>query len=100
MSELAKWYAEQCNGDWEHTYGIRIETLDNPGWWVVVDLGETPYSDLRVKGKSDTEWMGWESHQSDDGPKLHGYCGPEDLDTLLSKLASLLRSATPPNEQS
>jgi hypothetical protein len=45
MDELAwlqRWYASQCDGDWEHTYGVKIDTLDNPGWWVQVDLVETP----------------------------------------------------------
>jgi Immunity protein 53 len=31
----------QCNGDWEHQYGVCIETLDNPGWIVKVDLEGT-----------------------------------------------------------
>lgn len=29
---LQKWYKSQCDGDWEHEYGIKIETVDNPGW--------------------------------------------------------------------
>lgn len=35
---LEKWYANQCDGDWEHEYGIKIDTLDNPGWHVTIDL--------------------------------------------------------------
>lgn len=35
---LERWYREQCDGEWEHHYGITIETLDNPGWLVQVDL--------------------------------------------------------------
>ena len=31
FSWIEKWYANNCNGDWEHSYGITIETLDNPG---------------------------------------------------------------------
>ncbi len=23
------WYATQCNGEWEESYGTKIETLDN-----------------------------------------------------------------------
>ena len=44
MNELQRiqaWYSSQCNGDWEHTYGVRIETLDNPGWMVSIDITET-----------------------------------------------------------
>jgi hypothetical protein len=35
---LQNWYKSQCDGDWEHEYGIKIETVDNPGWYVVIDL--------------------------------------------------------------
>ncbi len=38
---LLSWYAAQCNGEWEHTYGIRIESLDNPGFIIEIDLRET-----------------------------------------------------------
>lgn len=38
---LIEWYKSNCDGDWEHSYGIRIETLDNPGWSVKIDLSET-----------------------------------------------------------
>ncbi|MDP8910052.1 MAG: immunity 53 family protein, partial [Chloroflexota bacterium] len=31
----------QCDGDWEHSYGVEICTLDNPGWSVKVDLQGT-----------------------------------------------------------
>lgn len=33
-----------CNGDWEHSYGIAIETLDNPGWMVSIEIQDTPLS--------------------------------------------------------
>lgn len=41
LGRLERWYAAQCNGDWEHTYGITIETLDNPGWTFKVELRDT-----------------------------------------------------------
>jgi hypothetical protein len=28
---LMRWYAAHCDGEWEHTYGVVIDTLDNPG---------------------------------------------------------------------
>jgi len=34
-------YMSNCNGDWEHLYGVRIETLDNPGWTLRVELAGT-----------------------------------------------------------
>jgi hypothetical protein len=38
---LQRWYADQCNGDWEHKDGVEINTPDNPGWRVVIDLRDT-----------------------------------------------------------
>jgi hypothetical protein len=34
-----EWYTKQCNGDWEHSYGIRIDTIDNPGWSLTLGRG-------------------------------------------------------------
>jgi hypothetical protein len=41
ISTLERWYASQCNGDWEYGYGVHIETLDKPGWMVQIDLHNT-----------------------------------------------------------
>ena len=30
------WFQSNCDGDWEHGFGITIETLDNPGWCVKI----------------------------------------------------------------
>jgi hypothetical protein len=27
---LEQWYQQQCDDEWEHHYGVTIETLDNP----------------------------------------------------------------------
>ena len=32
LNWLMQWYLGECNNDWEHTYGVEIGTLDNPGW--------------------------------------------------------------------
>ena len=45
FTELQRWYESQCNGDWEHHNGITIESCDNPGWWVKIDLAGTPLID-------------------------------------------------------
>ena len=41
LAWLAGWYGAACNGDWEHDFGIRIDTLDNPGWSVTISLTGT-----------------------------------------------------------
>jgi Immunity protein 53 len=35
---LQGWYRAQCDGDWEHQSGLAIQSLDNPGWLLSVDL--------------------------------------------------------------
>lgn len=56
---LQNWYQSQCDGDWEHLYGVKIDTLDNPGWMVSIDLKETelenkPFCEVRTdNGESD-----------------------------------------------
>ena len=34
-------YLSRCDGDWEHSFGVVVETLDNPGWRLLVDLEGT-----------------------------------------------------------
>lgn len=46
LSWLQAWYVANCDGDWEHQYGIKIETLDNPGWSVSIELERTPLDGL------------------------------------------------------
>jgi hypothetical protein len=45
LRQLESWYSARCNGDWEHTYGITIETVDNPGWYFKVQLTDTYLAD-------------------------------------------------------
>jgi hypothetical protein len=45
MGWFARSYEAQCNGDWEHGFGASIDTLDNPGWLLKVDLAGTDCDD-------------------------------------------------------
>lgn len=46
LTWLQAWYATQCDGEWEHEHGVSIETLDNPGWFLKLDLRETSLDGL------------------------------------------------------
>ncbi len=76
LLRIQKWYSSQCNGDWEHSYGVKIQSLDNPGWLVEIDLIETelfgfPLSPIeRGNSESDKEWVSCKS----DGTKYVGAC--------------------------
>ncbi len=41
LARIQNWYTSQCDGDWEHGSGVKIESLDNPGWLVKIDLAGT-----------------------------------------------------------
>jgi hypothetical protein len=45
LEALQRWYAGHCDGEREHHHGITIQTCDNPGWWVKVDLEGTELSE-------------------------------------------------------
>jgi Immunity protein 53 len=61
LARIQEWYRSQCNGDWEHSYGVKIETLDNPGWLVSIDLTDTEWEHtLRPRKfveRSDIDWV-------------------------------------------
>jgi hypothetical protein len=46
---LICWFKKHCDGDWEHTYGITIETLDNFGWKISISLEETELENIVFK---------------------------------------------------
>jgi hypothetical protein len=58
---LEKWVATVCNGDWEHGEGIQLRTLDNPGWWLSVDLAGTPWASIPLariqEVRSEVDWI-------------------------------------------
>src|SRR5262249_46604430 len=41
LTKLQEWYLRQCDGEWEHGSGVSIDTIDNPGWAIDIDLRGT-----------------------------------------------------------
>lgn len=59
---LQKWFAENCVEDWQHFYGVKIETMDNPGWHVEIDLRDTqaenkPFQKISRNLECDSDWL-------------------------------------------
>jgi hypothetical protein len=59
--KLQEWYLKQCDGDWEHEFGIVIDTLDNPGWSLRIDLKGTllegkPFTKIK-KDLAEDDWV-------------------------------------------
>lgn len=42
LTRLQNWYTGMCDGGWEHFFGVKVDTLDNPGWRVEIDIIDTP----------------------------------------------------------
>lgn len=67
ISRLQNWFNSECNGDWEHSYGFKLETLDNPGWTFEVDLIETQWSDVEITrqrvDRTESNWVQFEISQ-------------------------------------
>lgn len=42
LQRLQVWFTRHCDGEWEHHSGISIQSCDNPGWWIKVNLAGTP----------------------------------------------------------
>lgn len=61
LNWLMKWYKANCDGDWEHLYGVKIYTVDNPGWSVIIDLLGTPSEDKPFQkiqvDNGDEDWI-------------------------------------------
>ena len=84
FSWLEDWYHAQCDGDWEHQYGVKIDTLDNPGWTVQIDLTGTRYSEIqnrRLLDEHNTE-LDWIVCEIKEG-KFWGHGGPKQLGRIL-----------------
>jgi hypothetical protein len=83
LSTLEQWYSSQCNGEWEHGFGVEISTIDNPGWSVSIDLHDTPKQDAaftRVKiDREDKNWI----HYWAEKQKFQIYCGPSNLSEAI-----------------
>lgn len=87
---IQQWYASHCDGDWEHSYGIMIETLDNPGWYITIDLKGTDLDNI-VREYEPLEYSenDWYSTQVKD-QKFVASGDPSKLEFLLHKFKELV----------
>lgn len=90
---LVNWYAEQCDGDWEHEFGIRLVTLDNPGWNLEVDLVGTEWEGRVVsRTRRDFDDGGWITFASD-GAVFDASCDPFSLRLAFLEFKALVEGS-------
>jgi hypothetical protein len=81
---LMHWFAGHCDGDWEHGFGPRISTIDNPGWRLEVPLEGTECDGREFPRRQhnyehDTDWwVCWTENN-----EFHGAGGPLQLKALI-----------------
>lgn len=73
-----------CNGDWEHTYGIFISNIDNPGWSLKVELKDTylynaAFEEIKIQRSDEGDWILCKIEEGD----FQGYGGPGNLSELI-----------------
>ncbi len=90
---IQSWYASHCDGDWEHDHQILIETLDNPGWDITIDLGGTELSNMpaltwKLFENSEEDWYGFMTTEN----QFKASGDPSKLQFLLEKFRELVES--------
>ncbi|MFJ9851275.1 immunity 53 family protein [Streptomyces sp. NPDC101150] len=81
---LQNWYAQQCDGDWEHEGAVKIATLDDPGWSIEIDLEKTELEGRefprRDVNRSPQDWVqAWTAENT-----FHAACGLGNLAEALT----------------
>lgn len=102
LHQLSKWYSNQCNGDWEHDWGVKINTLDNPGWTIEINLDQTELDQIDFKEIShrcddgDEENRDWYRCWKED-KTWHSACGPDHLEKVLTIFLDWAEKGTVPS---
>lgn len=94
LAELEQWYSENCDGDWEHEWGVRIGTLDNPGWSVDIHLEGTvlenvAFGELKAE-KSHSDWYVCRVENN----VFVGHGGARNLHEILTAFTSWWRAVS------
>ena len=92
INKLQDWYSERCDGNWEHAHGISIETLDNPGWCVRIDLKDTEWADVLFEEinlqKAPSDWV----RCVKEGCQFKGDGDPSKLEFILDRFLTYVKA--------
>lgn len=85
LSRLGGWYGRQCDGEWEHQQGIQLDTIDNPGWHLRIDLvgtsAEGATFDPVVVERGADDWLRAQVRSG----VFEAYCGLTSLDETIER---------------
>jgi hypothetical protein len=96
LQKLNRWYESQCDGEWEHDYGVEIGTVDNPGWTLKIDLSDTELSDRPFgeikRYNSETDWIF--ARRTEDA--FEASCDPSKLADMVDLFLAWAEAAAAP----
>ena len=80
---LLNWYQNHCDGDWEHRNGVDIDTMDNPGWSVIINLQDTElenkkFHEIKIH-RNENDWLFCFIKED----RFEGRCGPLNASEVL-----------------
>lgn len=79
---LTNWFLGNCDGDWEHSNIVTIQTIDNPGWMVRIDISETSSQGKQMSKDlqgDENDWMVIKC----DGAVFEAFGDPTKLNLLI-----------------
>lgn len=80
IDQLQHWYASQCDDVWEHSFGVEIANIDNPGWKVKI-TGASAKKPLVIKSeRTDDDWVRVTATEA----QFMAYGGPCNLQEILA----------------
>jgi len=91
---LSEWYDKNCDNDWEHYYGIKIETIDNPGWSIIIDIKNFPSEKIQsipwiFVENTEIDWYGYKIEQG----KFEASGDPLKLEFLINLFRGIIEDS-------
>lgn len=87
LISIAKWYAFQCDGKWEKSNGVQLDTVSEGGWWLKIDLKPEIFKRITkipdIRRGIDEYPEAW-IHFSVSDSVFVGSCAPLELPNLIS----------------
>ncbi len=97
LSQLSQWYESYCDGEWEHQYGISINTLDNPGWIIRVNLSYTDQESQPIATfedhRTEHDWIVARDDHTEHGRHYYTAGGPNNLEEMIQRFLDWTNNA-------
>ncbi|MDP1834608.1 MAG: Imm53 family immunity protein [Chlamydiales bacterium] len=83
---MQNWYHSQCDGEWEYSCILCMQTLDFPGWSIDIDVDETSLAARKFPSisihESSSQWI--DCWKEDSPSKFKGRCSSNKVLEVLA----------------